>query len=74
MATSNSTTSAAAAHRYTRAVAALVEAQTMAASIRALADGMLEAATTEWHPVIEAILACTQRLDVSVIPAVEEAA
>jgi hypothetical protein len=67
MATSNPTESREARQRH-----ALVEAQVMSESIRAIANVLVGPADAESFPLLEAILACTHRIDSAVDPVLDD--
>ena len=54
-----------------RAILALVEAQTMCCSISTLAELLMDGADGPTFSIVEAIIACVQRMERAVIPATE---
>ncbi|HEX7687918.1 MAG TPA: hypothetical protein VF453_09435 [Burkholderiaceae bacterium] len=54
-------------------LAALVEAKTMSESIRTLVQNILDETPQEGASMLEAIIACTLRLDSAVDPVIERA-
>lgn len=55
-----------------RALSALIEAQVMAESIEGIASKLIEENADKAFGFLEAIVACTQRLDRAVTPIIED--
>lgn len=55
-----------------QAVSALVEAQVMSGSIRTIAESLIENCDSSAFSLLEAIVACTQRLEAAVDPVLDE--